>query len=79
MLDSVFNKVAGLKACNIMEKKLEPQLAQRGCYKVTTSWLTLSERCGTVENEICGDVRIRRCNNVAVRRCQGVATTSPEH
>ena len=41
---------------------------------VTTSWLTLSQRCGKVENESCGDVSFRRCDNVVVRRCQDVAT-----
>ena len=52
------------------------QLAQRRCDNVvTTPWLTLSQRCGTVENESCTDVSFRRCDNVAVRRCQDVATT----
>ena len=46
------------------------QLAQRRCDNVvTTSWLTLSQRCGKVENESCGDVSFRRCENVVVRRC----------
>ena len=53
-----------------------PQLAQRCCDNVvTTSWLTLSQRCGRVENEGCTDVSFRRCDNVAVRRCQDVSTT----
>ena len=35
----------------------DTQLAQRRCDNVvTTSWLTLSKRCGTVENESCRDV-----------------------
>ena len=34
-----------------------PQRAQRHCDNVvTTSWLALSQRSGTVENEGCGDV-----------------------
>ena len=52
------------------------QLAQRRCDNVvTTSLLTLSQRCGTVENESCTDVSFRRCDNVALQRCQDVATT----
>ena len=52
------------------------QLAQRRCDKVvTTSLLTLSQRCGTVENESCTDVSFRRCDNVALQRCQDVAST----
>ena len=46
---------------------------------VTTLWLTLSQRCGKVENESCGDVSFRRCDNVAKtlpQRCYNVATTS---
>ena len=51
-------------------------MAQRSCDNVvTTSWLTLSQRCGTVENESCDDVGLRRCDNVAAPRCQDVATT----
>ena len=42
---------------------------------VTTSLLTLSQRCGTVENESCTDVSFRRCDNVALQRCQDVAST----
>ena len=56
------------------------QLAQRRCDNVvTTSWLTLSQRCGTVENESCDDVGLRRCDNVVLRRCHNVTTTSPQH
>ena len=52
------------------------QLAQQRCDNVvTTLWLTLSQHCGTVENESCADVSFRRSDNVAVRRCQDVATT----
>ena len=52
------------------------QLAQRRCDNVvTTSLLTLSQRCGTVENESCADVSFRRCDNVALQRCQDVAST----
>ena len=40
---------------------------------VTKSWLTLSQRCGTVENESCGDVALRHCENVALWRCQDFA------
>ena len=36
------------------------QLAQRRCHNVvTTSWLALSQRCGTVENESCGNVGLQ--------------------
>ena len=60
-----------LYACKIIT-----QLAQRRCDNVVkTSWLTLSQRCGTVENESCGDVGLRRCDNVGERRCQDVAIT----
>ena len=56
------------------------RLAQQCCDNVvTTSLLTLSQRCGTVENESCTDVSFRRCDNVALQRCQDVATTSPQH
>ena len=52
------------------------QLAQRRYDNVvTTSLLTLSERCDTVENVSCADVGFRRCDNVALRRYQAVATT----
>ena len=52
------------------------QLAERRCDNVaTTSLLTLSRRCGTVENESCTDVSFRRCDNVALQRCQDVAST----
>ena len=55
---------------------LVSQLAQRRCDNVvTTSLLTLSQRCGTVENESCTDVSFRRCDNVALQRCQDVAST----
>ena len=37
--------------------------------------LTLSQHCGTVENESCADVGFRRCDNVALRRYQDVTTT----
>ena len=47
------------------------QLAQRLCNNVvTTSWLTLSQRCGTVENESCGDVAVQRCQDVATTLLQ---------
>ena len=56
------------------------QLAQQCCHNVvTTSLLTLSQRCGTFENESCTDVSFWRCNSFALRRCQDVATTSPQH
>ena len=56
------------------------QLAQRRCDNVvTTSLLTLSQRCGTVENESCADVGFQRCDNFALRRYQDVAETSPQH
>ena len=52
------------------------QLALRRCDNVVTmSLLTLSQRCGTVENESCVDVGFRGCDNVALRRYQDVATT----
>ena len=37
--------------------------------------LTLSQRCGTVENESCADVGFQRCDNVTLQRYQDVATT----
>ena len=47
------------------------QLAQRRCDNVvTTAWLTLSQRCGTVENE--------RCCNVGLLHCQDVVKTLPQ-
>ena len=50
------------------------QLAQPRCDNVvTTSLLTLSQRCGMVENESCTDVSLRRCDKVALQRCQDVA------
>ena len=58
----------------------QTQLAQRRCDNVvTTSLLTLSQRCGTVENESCADVGFQRCDNFALRRYQDVAETSPQH
>ena len=52
------------------------QLGQRRCHNVIiTSWLTLSQRCGTFENESCSDVGLRRCDNIAVWCSQDVATT----
>ena len=56
------------------------KLAQGRCGNVvTTSLLTLSQRCGTVENESCFNVSFQRRDNVVVRRCQDVAKTSPQH
>ena len=49
------------------------QLAQRRCDNVLTT--SLSQRCGTVENDSCADVGFRRCDNVALRRYQDIATT----
>ena len=58
------------------EKPLRTQLAQGLRDNVVkTSWLTLSQRRGTAQNESCGDVGLQRCDNVAVRRCQDVVTT----
>ena len=55
---------------------VKSQLAQRRFDNVeTTSLLTLSERCYTVENESCTDVSSRRCGKVALQRCQDVAST----
>ena len=52
------------------------QLAWRRCDNlVTMSWLTLSQRCGTVENESYGNVGLQCCDKIAVRRFQEVATT----
>ena len=52
------------------------QLAQRRCGNiVTTSLLTLSQRCGTVENESCAVVGFRHFDNATLRRYQDVATT----
>ena len=51
-------------------------MSQRRCDNVvTTSLLTLSQRCGTLENESCTDVSFRLCDNVALQRCQDVAST----
>ena len=56
--------------------KLTTQLAQQRCENVvTTSLLTLSQRCDMVKNESCADVGFRRCDNVALRRYQDIATT----
>ena len=53
------------------------QLAQRRCDNVvTSSWLTLSQSCDKVENEICGDVSFLRCDNFVVQRCYNVSTIS---
>ena len=52
-----------------------PSWHSDGDNHVTTSLLTLSQRCGTVENESCADVGFRGCDNVALRRYQDVATT----
>ena len=62
---------------NITEKEiLTTQLAQQRCHNfVTKSWLTLSQRCGTVKNESCSDVGLLCCDNVTSIRCQDVATT----
>ena len=49
------------------------QLAQRRCHNVTMSWLTLSQRCGTVESESCVDFGLQRWDSVAVRHCQDLA------
>ena len=55
---------------------VKSRLAQRRFDNVeTTLLLTLSERCGTVENESCTDVSSRRCYKVALQRCQDVAST----
>ena len=49
----------------------QTQLAQRRCDNVvTTSLLTLSQRCGTVENESCADVGFRRYQDVATMLLQ---------
>ena len=54
----------------------QTQLAQRRCDNVvTTSLLTLSQPCDTVENESCADVGFQLCDNVALRRYQDVAKT----
>ena len=56
------------------------QLAQRRCDNVvTTSWLTLWQRCGKGENESCSDVSFQHCDSVVVRRCHNLATTSLLH
>ena len=52
------------------------QLAQRRCDNVfTKSLLTLSQRCGTVENKNCAHVGFGCCDNVTLGRFQDVATT----
>ena len=55
------------------------QLAQWRCANVTTSWLTLSQRCGTLKHESWGEVGHRHCDNVAVQRYQDVASTLLQH
>ena len=55
---------------------VKSQMAQRRCDNVvTTSLLTLSQRCGTVKNESCTDVSFWRCDSVALQPCQDVAST----
>ena len=55
---------------------VKSQLEQRRSDNVvTTSLLTLWQRCCTVENERCTDVSFRRCDNVALQRCQDLAST----
>ena len=52
------------------------QLAQRRCDNVvTTSLLTLSQRCGTVKNVSCVDVGSRRCDNIPLIGFLGHFTT----
>ena len=36
---------------------------------------TLSQRCGTVDNDSCADLGFRRCDNVALQSYQDLATT----
>ena len=62
----------------------QPSWHSDGDNHVTTSLLTLSQRCGRVENENCADIGFRRCDNVALRRslsrrCHNIAATSPQH
>ena len=53
-----------------LQNTFGPQLAQRRCENdFTTSLLTLSQRCGMVENECCTNVSFQRCDNVALQRC----------
>ena len=59
-----------------LTNEISPQLAQRRCDNdVTTSPLTLPQRCDTVKNESCVDVGFLRCGNVALRRYQDIVTT----
>ena len=51
----------------------QPSWHSDGDDHVTTSLLTLSRRCGTVENQSCADVGFRRCDNVGFRRFDNVA------
>ena len=65
-----------IKGLNIRYRKAPSQLAQRRYDNVvTTSLLTLSQSCGTVENESYTDVGFRRCDKVALRHYEDVATT----
>ena len=62
----------------------QPSWHSDGDDHVTTSLLTLSRRCGTVENQSCADVGFRRCDNVALqrslsRRCHKVPATMPQN
>ena len=76
VLPTFFNEVLALGPLIFTELSpffVFPQLAQRRCDNVVTkSWLTLSQRCGTVENKSCADVSFSRCDNFPLRGCQDV-------
>ena len=80
-LFKVFSSSYSLWNCCLFNmKKDDIQLAQPRCDNVvTTPLLTLSQRCGTVENESCTDVSFRRCDKIALRCFHNVATTSRQH
>ena len=66
--------------CLFNMKKDNTQLVQPRCHNVvTTPLLTLSQRCGTVENESCTDVSFRRCDKIALQCFHNVATMSWQH
>ena len=70
--ETIFNN---WKPFKMMKNAFYFQLRQQLCDNVvTTSLLTLLQRCGKVENGSCIDASFRRCDNVFVGLCQCVAT-----
>ena len=76
VLDSKKGRLHLWGTAHLFFSSVVAHLAQQSCDSVvTTSLLTLPQRCGTVENESCVNVSFRRCDNVALRCCQDVPTT----